>query len=71
MSILRTILIAATLAMVLTGTLWATTDVDKINQEVPADTESPSPWVAVIYTIIALAAFCFVAFRNSRRTHLD
>ncbi len=67
------VLIAAILAMPLAGQLCAATDIDTINQEAPAETTTSASnlWIAVVYTVIALAAACFVAFRNTKRTHLD
>ncbi len=30
-----------------------------------------APWTAILYLVVALAGICIVAFKNSRRTHLD
>jgi len=32
---------------------------------------SSTPWLAILYTVVALGAVAVIAFRNSRRTHLD
>jgi len=32
---------------------------------------SSTPWLAILYTLVALGAAAVVAFKNSRRTHLD
>lgn len=33
--------------------------------------EARFPLVAIVYTLVALAAICVLGFRNARRTHLD
>jgi len=33
--------------------------------------EPQTPWMAILYTVAALAAICVVAFKRSGRTHLD
>jgi len=33
--------------------------------------ESPTPWGAIVYLLVALAGICVVAFKHSKRTHLD
>ena len=32
---------------------------------------SATPWLAILYTVIALGGASVVAFKNSKRTHLD
>ena len=32
---------------------------------------SSTPWLAILYTVVALGGASVVAFKNSRRTHLD
>jgi len=29
------------------------------------------PWPAILYTLVATAAVCAVAFKNAKRSHLD
>ena len=29
------------------------------------------PWMAVVYSVVALAGICVVAFKNPKRTHSD
>jgi len=33
--------------------------------------KASTPWRAVIYSMVALAGICVVAFKDPRRTHLD
>ena len=33
--------------------------------------DAPVPWVAFLCTVVALAGVAVVAFKSSRRTHLD
>ena len=33
--------------------------------------KTSTPWRAVIYSMVALAGICVVAFKDPRRTHLD
>lgn len=70
---IKTVLIAAILTLPPAGPLLAATDVDLINQEIPAETTTSASnmWIALVYTLVALAAVCFVAFKNTKRTHLD
>jgi len=35
------------------------------------DAESPFPWMAMLYVVVALAGICVVGFKSSGRTHLD
>ena len=30
-----------------------------------------TPWVAILYTLVATVAICVLGFKNCRRTHLD
>lgn len=32
---------------------------------------SSTPWLAILYTVVALGGVAVVGFKNSRRTHLD
>ena len=37
----------------------------------PMVEKTPVPWVAFLCTVVALAGVAVVAFKSSRRTHLD
>lgn len=34
-------------------------------------TESQIPWMAIVYFIVGLGGISAIAFKNSKRTHLD
>lgn len=37
----------------------------------PPQIESSTPWIAILYSLLAAVAICILGFKNSRRTHLD
>jgi hypothetical protein len=37
----------------------------------PPTIESSTPWMAILYSLVAAVAICVLGFKNSRRTHLD
>ena len=37
----------------------------------PPEREYSPPWMAILYAVIFAAAVAAVAFKNSKRTHLD
>ena len=37
----------------------------------PPTVESKPPWLAIVFSFVFTVAVCVVAFKNSRRTHLD
>ncbi|MDP6543877.1 MAG: hypothetical protein QGH60_07780 [Phycisphaerae bacterium] len=41
---------------------------DKISKNAPT-IESSQPWLAAIYSVVALAGICVIAFKGPRRTH--
>jgi len=43
---------------------------DKTSNE-PPKIEAAQPWMAVVYSVVALAGICVVAFKNPKRTHSD
>ena len=43
---------------------------DKVSNE-PPTIETSRPWMAVVYSVVALAGVCVVAFKNPKRTHSD
>jgi len=38
---------------------------------VPPEIKAELPWLAVIYSVVALVGICVVAFKDPKRTHLD
>lgn len=40
-------------------------------QDEAPEIESSVPWLPLLFTVLATAAICAVAFKSSRRTHLD
>lgn len=59
--------VAAALAMASFGAIAAAAD-----DAFKATPREPShDWIAVLYALVALAGICVVAFKNSKRTHLD
>jgi hypothetical protein len=43
---------------------------DKVSSE-PPTIEASRPWMAVVYSVVALAGVCVVAFKNPNRTDSD
>ena len=37
----------------------------------PPEIESTTHWYAIVAAVVALLAICVLAFKNSKRTHLD
>lgn len=61
-------LILAVVLLVLTPAAMATTD--GYVSEAPA-IEQPPPWIAIVFSVVGLAAIAVVGFKNPNRTHLD
>lgn len=45
---------------------WAATD-----PHAAPDLEAPAPVLAIVYMLVAAGGVCVVAFKDSKRTHLD
>jgi len=41
---------------------------DKISKDAPK-IKASQPWLASVYSVVALAGICVVAFKNPKRTH--
>ena len=37
----------------------------------PAPIEMIANWMAILYSVVFVAAICVVTFKNAKRTHLD
>jgi len=48
----------------------ASRDRERVPTE-PPKIETSRSWVAVVYSVIALAGICVIAFKNPKRTHVD
>ena len=54
----------------LTLLVAATTLLARDDSTIP-QREATVPWLAILYGLVCLAGVCAVAFKHSRRTHLD
>jgi uncharacterized membrane protein YadS len=64
---MKKILMAAPVLLAVLKSAWAAEG----EGTAPPPIESSTPWMAILYSLVAAAAICILGFKNSHRTHLD